>query len=519
MSENITTNKKSNKKVIIIIICAVVALLAIVIIAGGIIISKMSSNFGTPVDVVQPANHDISSSVTTSGTISSGDITSYTTSVTASVDEINIRPGQTVKKGDTLLTFDTSALEDQYNQAALTARSNQLTNQATIEQSNQTSSDLEQAKKNVASLKTQISNLEAEITELQNSTVVEDPNSDLLVALTEKRTQLATVLDTIQTLLESTTDSSTLSSNPDYINACNERDTLQASIKNLENIISTLPDESSTISAAISAKTSELADLQSQLAQQEALVDSAEAGILTATQKEQLNISNQLANLQKEAAATSLEEGKAGIVADKDGIITSVDVVKGATTGPGMTLFTIASTDSIKVTVPLSKKDMETVSLGQTATVTLLDHEYTGKVTYISKIATTTATGATSIEAEVTIQNPDENIILGLDAKVVIHTASVEDVMSVPNLAINVDTEGTFVYAVEDNLVVKKYVETGVSDVDNCEILSGIDADTMVITNVTAMITEGLPVNPILPEDETGISETDEQQDSESKQN
>ena len=184
-----------------------------------------------------------------------------------------------------------------------------------------------------------------------------------------------------------------------------------------------------------------------------------------------------------------------------------------------MTLFTIASTDSIKVTVPLSKKDMETVSLGQTATVTLLDHEYTGKVTYISKIATTTATGATSIEAEVTIQNPDENIILGLDAKVVIHTASVEDVMSVPNLAINVDTEGTFVYAVEDNLVVKKYVETGVSDVDNCEILSGIDADTMVITNVTAMITEGLPVNPNLPEDATGTSESDEQQDSESKQN
>lgn len=519
MSENTTTKKKSNKKVIIIVVIAVVALLAIVIIAGGIAISKLASNFGTPVEVTQPEQNDISSSITTSGTISSGDITSYTTSVSATIDEIHIRAGQTVQKGDTLITFDTASLEDQYNQASLTARSNQLSNQATIEQSNQVSSDLAQAKKDADSLKSQIAALENEITQLQNSSTSEDPNLDLAVTIAEKRTRLAAVLDEIQVIIDNNPASTPLQSNPDYINKCSERDTLNASITNLENILNSMPTESNTIAEAISIKSSQLADLQSQLVQKQAQIDSAEAGILTSTQREQINISNQLANLQKEAAATSLEEGKAGIVADKNGIIMSVEAIKGYTTAPGMQLFTIASADSIKVTVPLSKKDMETVSLGQTATVILLGHEYDGEVTYISKIATATATGSTNIEAEITILNPDENIILGLDAKVIIHTASVEDVMTVPNLAINVDTEGTFVYAVEDNLVVKKYVETGVSDVDNCEILSGIDADTMVITNVTAMITEGLPVNPILPEDATGISEADEQQDSESKQN
>ena len=189
-------------------------------------------------------------------------------------------------------------------------------------------------------------------------------------------------------------------------------------------------------------------------------------------------------------------------MADRDGIVTSVDITKGASTAPGVALFTIASADSMKVSIPLTKKDLENVALGQSATITLLNHEYEGEVTYISKVATTSATGSTNIQAEVTITNPDENLILGLDAKVVIHTASVEGVLAVPNTAVNVDTTGTFVYALEDNTVVKKYVTTGVSDVTNCEILDGIDENTMVVTTVTADITEGMPAMPLLSDEQ-----------------
>ena len=110
--------------------------------------------------------------------------------------------------------------------------------------------------------------------------------------------------------------------------------------------------------------------------------------------------------------------------------------------------------------------------------------------------AWTGANGATNIDAEVTISNPDENLVLGLDAKVVIHTASVTNVLSIPNLAVNVDTTGSFVYAVDNGIVTKKYIETGVSDVNNCQILSGLTTDDIVITNVSAGIEEGLPAIP-----------------------
>lgn len=499
MSETIAKKKTSGKKLAFIIGGSLVGLFIIFVIIISLVISKLSSSMGLPVNVVTPEINDISSTVVTSGTISSADITTYTTSVSAAVKEIYIRPGQPVKAGETILTFDTSDLEDQYNVASLNDRSTRLSSQSTVDASNKTSSNLDQAKKNVETLKGQITALEQEIAALQAGSTGDVGGNDLVTAISEKRLKLSGILDEIQTMLDMAPEGTDVTTNPDYIAKCAERDTLNSSISNLESIRNSMPNETNSIDAIINAKAGELANLQSQLAAQEALVESAEAGILTPAQREQLNIANQLSSLQVEAAATLLEEGKAGIVADREGIITSVTITKGSTTAPGLQLFTIADSNSLKVTVPLSKKDLETVSLGQSATITILGREYNGEVTYISRMATAGINGATTVEAEVTILNPDDAIVLGLDAKVIIHTASAEDVLTIPNLAVNADTVGTFVYAVEDNVIVKKYITTGINDVEHCEILEGIDSDTLVITDISATIEEGLPANPILP--------------------
>lgn len=515
MSETTVKKKSSGKKIALIVGGAVLAFIILLIIIISILFQNFAGNIGVPVNVTNPVVKDLNSSIVTSGTVSSADITTYTTSVSAAVKEIHIRPGQPVSAGDPILTFDTTSLEDQYNQASLNARSTQLTSQSTIEASNKTSSDLEQAKANVASLKSKITTLENEIATLQSNTTVDEGAMDFAAAISEKRNQLSLVLEEIQAMIDNNPEGTDLTKEADYITKCAERDTLTSAISNLEAIAGSMPTETDSIANILTAKSNELANLQSQLATQESLVESAKAGILTATQREQLNITNQLSSLQVEAAATSLEEGKAGIVADRDGIITSVDITKGASTAPGIPLFTIADSNSLKITVPLSKKDLETAALGQEATVTILEREYKGEVTYISRMATTGMNNSTTVEAEITILNPDDSIILGLDAKVIIHTASVHDVLTIPNLAVNADTEGKFVFAVEDNLIVKKYITTGVSDVTDCEILSGIDAGTMVVTDINAMITEqyknGVPVTPLLPETDAADTATDSQ--------
>ena len=117
---DITAKKKSNKKLIFIIAGIVLAVVILIIVGISIITSKISGMLPA-VEVAHPLQTDISSSVTTSGTITSGDVTSYTTSVTATVSDVTVKPGQAVKAGDPLLTFDTASLEEQYNEASLNA--------------------------------------------------------------------------------------------------------------------------------------------------------------------------------------------------------------------------------------------------------------------------------------------------------------------------------------------------------------------------------------------------------------
>lgn len=493
------TKKKSKKKIVLIIILAVAAVLIIGVIAIGAAVSKaMQSLTGGQVDVAFPEYGDITSSVNTSGTITSGSIIAYTTNVTAEVEDINVRQGQIVKKGDTILTFDVSSLEDQLDQANLNARSTELSGQTSIDASNKASAEVEKAKKKIEELNGQINAKKAEIEALYKDIPVDTTREELEASLLEKRTRLTMVLEEIQAIVDAYPAEEDISTDPAYINKCAERDALSSSISNMETILKELPDASATISSAAEVKNMELANLQSELAAQQSIVSSGEAGLLTNTQREQLNIANQLSNMQVQSATTMLEEGRAGIKAEQNGIVTSIAITKGAAAAPGYQLFTIADMDDLRIRVSLSKKDIEKVELGQKATITALGQEYEGEVTYISHMAETNATGGTSIETEITIKNPDQNLVLGLDAKVVIHTAEEHNVMTVSNLSVNVDNDGTFVYAVEDNIVVKKYVTLGINDMNHTEIKDGITDDTMVISTISSTITEGAIVVPTL---------------------
>ena len=83
----------------------------------------------------------------------------------------------------------------------------------------------------------------------------------------------------------------------------------------------------------------------------------------------------------------------------------------------------------------ITKYDLEKLQEGQTAAITLAGHEYTGTVTSLSRIAQTNAKGTPVITAEIKIDNPDENIYLGLEATVTVNGQEAKDVLVVPQNA------------------------------------------------------------------------------------
>jgi len=98
------------------------------------------------------------------------------------------------------------------------------------------------------------------------------------------------------------------------------------------------------------------------------------------------------------------------------------------------------------------------------------------------------------VAAQISITNADEEIYLGVEAKVVIYAQKSENVLLVPVEAVNSDKNGDFVYVVENNIVVRKDVVTGVSSDTQIEIVSGLKENDQVMTDISLNIEEGMEV-------------------------
>ena len=241
--------------------------------------------------------------------------------------------------------------------------------------------------------------------------------------------------------------------------------------------------DTSALESALESASDELAELQSDLASEKAIAE-ADSTSLTKEEKEKLKVTDNLSELDAKSAKELVEEGKKGITAEFNGIVSKADIKQGAAVTQGMELFTIQNTDKASVDVTLSKYDYDTVKEGQSAEITLGDNTYQGTVTKMSHIAVQNEKGTPVISATVSINDPDDDIFLGVDAKVKIHAASAKNVVTLPVEVVNIGKDGSFCYVIEDGLVTKRDITTGISSEDYVEVIDGIKEGEEVISDL-----------------------------------
>lgn len=244
--------------------------------------------------------------------------------------------------------------------------------------------------------------------------------------------------------------------------------------------------DTSDLEAELEQASSDLAELQSELASEKAVAE-ADSAELSEEDKGKLRIATNLSELEAKTAEELVLEGKKGLQAEFTGVITSptgVSVSEGATVTQGMELFTISSLDDVSVDVNISKYDYDKVKVGQKAKITLADNEYEGTVSRISHLAKTNEKGSTLISATVKIDNPDKNIFLGVDAKVTIQAGDAHNVVVVPSDVVNIGKDGSFCYVVQDGVIVKQDVKTGISSDTETEIVQGLKKGDDVVKDI-----------------------------------
>ena len=260
----------------------------------------------------------------------------------------------------------------------------------------------------------------------------------------------------------------------------------------------TVTADTSALEAELEKASNTLAELQSRLSSQQAVAESDPSAV-TAEEKEKMEITNNLSELDQMSAQELVEAAKKGIKADFNGVITKVSVVEGATTALGTELFTLQNTDKINVNINVSKYDYDKLKEGQSADITLAGKTYEGEVTSISHVATQNEKGASLISADVRIKNPDDDIFLGVDAKVTIHAEEADDVVVLPSEVVNIGKDGSFCYVIENGVITRRDITTGISSDDYVEVTAGIKEGDEVIRDLGSL-EEGMQAEAALYE-------------------
>lgn len=470
-------NKTKRKKIIRRSILAVLVLILAIVIGSSALAAR---NAKPQVAALAVTVGDIEQVVSTSGSISTDHTKVYFAGIALPVSTVNVRPGDLVAAGDVLLSFDAEAMRTEKQLAELNLQSISGSYNNSVQSNNTNVGELNEANTNMAVLEQQIADTEAYIKDREKK-------------ISQKQADLAYFGTQLQISLQ------------DWPNPMSEEyQNLQEQIQ-YNSYEQQHNKEIAAWQEEITAANETLADYREYHAEMKSQKNSSEASRMTAAAQSELEANNQSQDIKANQTLSDLAEVESGIIAEFNGVITGVDIVEGATTVTGGKLFTLESTDEIKVGISLSKYDLEKIKEGQSADVIAAGKVYQGQVGKISKMAVVNELGTPVVAADITILNPDAAIYLGLDAKVEIYTAAVTGVVTVPSEAVNMDQEGDFVYVVENNLLQKRRVVCGISSFEYTEIQEGLREGEMIITDLATEIPEGSEVT-VLPAESRSLA-------------
>ncbi len=286
------------------------------------------------------------------------------------------------------------------------------------------------------------------------------------------------------------------------------------------------PEELATAEAAVTAaeQALEAAQLQldelregpteSAIAAAQGAVDSAEAtleaaiaardDLLAGADQEDIDLQGQqvqIAELAVEQARQNLED--ATLTAPFDGTVAAIAISVGDLVTSVIPAITLLTPDALEVELTLGETDLPTIRVGQKGVIifdAIPEKAYSLTVTEIG-LAPITQQGVVTYLATAELAGFDPNADVrpapGMSGSAVIVTQEKTNVLAVPNRAIRRRGQNQTVEVVLGGKLEIRVVQTGISDTENTEILSGLEVGDLVA------LPGGAPSGEAVEEEET----------------
>jgi len=178
------------------------------------------------------------------------------------------------------------------------------------------------------------------------------------------------------------------------------------------------------------------------------------------------------------------------IIAPFDATVVSISVRQGDLVENGTVAVTLANLQTLEVEVAVSEVDVNQIAAGQEARLTLdaaPDRTFSGVVSQVT-LAGDVSQGVVTFPVTVEITDPDPTLKPGMTAAVTIVTERVENVVLVPNRAVQAQGEQRVVLVMFEGQQITVPVTLGLSNESMSEVVGGSlqEGDSLVLNATTA---------------------------------
>lgn len=206
------------------------------------------------------------------------------------------------------------------------------------------------------------------------------------------------------------------------------------------------------------------------------------------------------ANMESAKGALDVAKNALGdtvIRAPISGLVSSRSVQPGEKVSADNRLLDVVDLGTLELEAAVPASDIMNVSLGQAVQVKIEGMPTTLAGT-VARINPATQAGSRSVLTYVRIDNPQGALRVGMFGEARLTMATKSAVLTVPQSAIQRDGGMTFVYAIEDDKLVRKQVTLGITGEDGeteaVEILGGLDHGARIVKTNLGTLRIGAPV-------------------------
>ncbi len=458
----------------------------IIVGAAGCAVSKIFSSVtdnGMGVEVSAAEMTDLIRGINVSGTINGVNTVKVTSSATSKIESLLVSPGDYVQKGDILCIFDSSSLQDEYDELKREVEN--------AEKMNKQTHDINVRNLNEAKADRETSLAQAQRA-IDEAIAARDKASARYNTMIEKYNSAAARKDELYNQLQYAADEESAEQLGElYQEAVSEFHSAESEMTSLADQLDSCE---SAIQSAKDAYESAKRSADSAVQNMQDVIDAEKFRSDNSSQK-QLN-----------KLAEQIEE--CTVKAPIDGMVTSLNAAEGSIPS-SEAIMTIVDDSSLIITADIREADILRITEGMRTVVKTSatgDEEFDGEITKVVKIFQENTSDYYSqsegnYTAEITVSGAHENLFIGMKASVQIILEEKENVLTVPYDSIVEKEDGTEIVYISRSqndgsfIAEEAVVESGMESDYLTEIISSEVSDGDKIILNPNFVSSGMQYN------------------------